>query len=180
MTTPEPAAIPIDQIVARVAAGHQRLLDAIASLTPAQLQAPVLGADGWSVKDVLAHLAFWDRRLLYAIDPGEWPAAGPATGALPSRRFPPPIADIPYDDAWLEAVNARIYARNRARELDDVLAEFTATRRRLLAIVATLSPHAVFDPDGLSASLGEPFAPMLLGAYEHYEEHAEELEAHKW
>lgn len=171
MTLSDSTVIPIDEIVAGVAAAHERFLDVIAPLTDEQLQAPVL-ADGWSVKDVLAHLAFWDQRLLHAIEP----EGGPQV----SRLAPPIIADIPYDVQWLETVNARIYALNRERELQDVLAEFAATRQRLLTIIASLSMHDVFDPDGLSAPLGEPFAPMLLGAYGHYEEHAEYLEAHQW
>jgi len=176
---PDADRMTIDQLTARIAAAHTRLLRAIAPLTPAQMVAPVLGADGWSVKDVLAHLEFWDRRLLHAIQPQEWPEDW-QDEAPGSRRFPPPIADIPYDERWLEAVNTRIYTRNRNRGLEEVRAAFDRTRARLLAAAAALSPHDVYDPDGLSAGLDEPFAPMLLGAYEHYDEHAEELERHTW
>ena len=172
---PGSEALPIDAIVARIAAAHERLLAAIAPLTDEQLQAPVLGQAGWSVKDVLAHLAFWDGRLLHAVNPQPGPEGGP-----PSRLAPPLIADIPYDEQWLATVNARIYALNRARTLADVRAEFDATRRHLLRTAAALSPQAVADLDGLTAPLGEPFSTMLLGAYGHYEEHAEELEAHRW
>lgn len=171
MTLPVPETIPIDAVVAAIAAAHRRLLDAIAPLTDEQMQAPLL-SNGWSVKDALAHLAFWDGRLLHAVEPEGGPQA--------FRLAPPLIADIPWDEQWLETVNARIYTVNRNRTLDDVRAEFDATRRRLLAVAASLSAHDVYDPDGLSALLGEPFAPMLLGAYEHYEEHSEELEAHQW
>ncbi len=171
MTLPVPETIPIDAVVAAIEAAHARFLAAIAPLTAAQLQAPVLDG-GWSVKDVLAHLAFWDGRLLHAVEP--------EGGAQAFRLAPPLIADIPWDEQWLETVNARIYAVNRNRTLDDVRAEFDATRRRLLAVAASLSAHDVYDPDGLTALLGEPFAPMLLGAYEHYEEHSAELEVHQW
>jgi uncharacterized damage-inducible protein DinB len=171
VTTPDPPPT-IEEIVTRIAAAHRRLLDAIASLSDEQMQAPVLGSNGWSVKDVLAHLAFWDQRLLHAVKPEGGPDA--------FRLAPPIIADILYDEQWLETVYTRIHVLNSRRSLHDVRAEFDVTRRRLLTVVASLSPHDVFDPDGLSALLGEPFAPMLLGAYEHYEEHAEELEAHEW
>lgn len=174
MSVSEPTTI--DAIVARVAAAHQRLLDAIAPLTPAQLQAPVLGTAGWSVKDVLAHLAFWDGRLFHAVDP-----QGGLADAPPVFRLTPPlIADIPYDEQWLTTVNARIYALNQGRNLEDVRAEFDATRQRMLTVVASLSPQVVSDLDALTAPLGEPFSTMLHGAAEHYEEHAKELEAHQW
>jgi hypothetical protein len=172
-SVPKPDAAPetIEQIVARIAGAHQRLLDAIATLTDAELLAPVL-AGQWSVKDVLAHLAFWDQRLLHAIAPEGGPQA--------FRLAPPLIADVPFDDQWLVTVNTRIYALNRARDLRDVQEEFAATRSRLLTVVASLTYHDVFDADGLSTALGEPFSPMLLGAYEHYDEHAADLEAHAW
>lgn len=171
MTAPVPVPMSIAAIVERVRSAHDRLASAIAPLSDEQLQAPALDG-GWSVKDVLAHLSFWDQRLLHAIEP--------ISGAEISRMAPPAIADIPYDEQWLETVNARIYAVNRDRCLAGIQAENAATRQRLLSTVARLSPHAVYDPDGLSALLGEPFAPMLLGAFEHYEEHAEALEAHAW
>lgn len=171
MSLSVPETMPIDAIVARIAASHARLIAAIAPLTADQLQAPLL-SNGWSVKDALAHLAFWDQRLLHAIDP--------IGGAQANRFAPPLIADIAYDEQWLTTVNARIYDLNRGRSLADVLAEFDATRPRLLTVVGSLTMHDLFDEDGLSALLGEPFAPMVLGAYEHYDEHSEELEAQQW
>lgn len=169
MSAPVSPPATIEQIVTRIAAAHQRLRDTVAELMDAQVQAAE-HAEQWSIKDHLAHLAFWDQRLLHAIAP----EGGPQT----NRMFPPLIADIPYDDQWLTTVNDRIHTLNRDRDLGDVEAELAATQERLLAVVASLTLHDVFGPDGISAALGEPFAPMLLGAYEHYEEHAEELEAH--
>jgi hypothetical protein len=43
------------------------------------------------------------------------------------------------------------------------------------AFLHALTPHDVFDSDGLSAVIGMPFEPFMRGIYEHYEEHAEEL-----
>jgi hypothetical protein len=156
----------IDAIVSRIAAAHQHFAAAIAPLAEAQLEAPALDG-GWSVKDVLAHIAFWDQRLLHALAPADGPTA--------FRLAPPVIADIPFDEQWLTTVNTRIFDLNRARSLPEIQAELAATQTNLLAAVGALTPHELFDPDGLSALLGEPFAPMVLGAYEHYEEHAETL-----
>ncbi len=158
----------IEQIVEEIEAAHKRLVAAIAPLSDIQLQAPLL-ADDWSVKDVLAHLTFWDERLLYGIAPASDPHA--------NRLTPPAIADIPLDDEWLETVNARVYAINCERDLRSVQEDFDATRRRLLDVVASLTLHDVYDASGLSAGLGEPFAPMLRGAYEHYDDHIAELVA---
>ena len=158
----------VAEIVARIAAAHQRFDQTIASLSDAQLQEPWL-PDGWSVKDVLAHVTFWDQRLLHAIAPDGGPNA--------FRLAPPLIADIPYNEHWTDRVNERIYQLNRERDLGAIKTELEQTRQRLRRVVGGLSEHDVFDADGLSAAIGIPFLPMLTGAYEHYEEHTQELEA---
>jgi uncharacterized damage-inducible protein DinB len=164
MTTPATIA----ETVTRITSAHQRLLDAIAPLTSAELQAPLLSND-WSVKDLLAHLTFWDQRLLHAVEPEGGPDA--------FRLAPPVIADIPYGEQWTNTVNARIYELNRARHLRAIQTEFAETRRRVLAVVGSLTEYDAFDPNGLSAAIGIPFEALLRDAYEHYEEHTEELEA---
>ena len=163
MTTPTT----VGAIVDRIEAMHAEFAAALSSISDERLQAPLLPGDR-SGKDVLAHLTFWDGRLLHAIEP----QGDPPT----SRLAPPLIADIPYDEQWLDTVNERIFQLNRDRDIGTVKAEFARTCAELRRTVAALDEHAVFDPDGLSALLGEPFAPMVIGAYEHYEDHMPDLE----
>ena len=59
--------------------------------------------------------------------------------------------------------------------INGIAARIAAAYQRLLDAVAPLTDAQLQAP-----ILGEPFAPMLLGAYEHSEEHTEELEAHRW
>jgi hypothetical protein len=47
-------------------ASTERIRALAASCTDAQLQAPV--GQHWTVAIVLAHIAFWDRRVLYVLD----------------------------------------------------------------------------------------------------------------
>ena len=163
MTSPTTVAA----IVARIEVVHADFAAALALLDDDRLQAPCLDG-GRSGKDLLAHLTFWDRRLLHAIAP----AGGPDV----FRLAPPLIADIPYDEHWADVVNERIFDLNRERALPTVKAEFAQTCADLRQAVRELSEHAVFAPAGLSALLGEPFLPMVTGAYEHYEEHMADLE----
>jgi hypothetical protein len=60
--------------------------------------------------------------------------------------------------------------------LSTIQAEFTATRSQLLRRVSQLSIDDLYNPDGIAALIGQPVAPLVLGIYEHYEEHAHELE----
>jgi uncharacterized protein (TIGR03083 family) len=155
-------------IIERVKGARRHFDRAVAPLTDAQLQAAKLPG-GWSVKDVLAHMAFWDKRLMHAIKPE---GGG-------SRFTPALIEDIPYDENWVQAVNERVYAKNRLRDLADVKADFEQTHERLVSVVAALSEHDVFDPDGLSREVGLPnfFPAEIYGIFDHYDEHAREIEA---
>lgn len=156
----------VEAIVARIEAVHRQFADTLALISDDRLQEPRLDG-GRSGKDLLAHLTFWDRRLLHAVDPQD-PHA--------SRLVPPLIADIPYNEQWVDAVNERIFQINRERDIATIKEEFTRTCVELQETVKALSEHDVFDPSGLSALLGEPFLPMVTGAYEHYEDHVADLQ----
>jgi hypothetical protein len=43
-----------------------------------------------------------------------------------------------------------------------------------------MSIDDLYDPNGIAAIIGRPVAPLILGIYEHYEEHAHELEQLRW
>jgi Mycothiol maleylpyruvate isomerase N-terminal domain len=136
------------EIITRIDDAIQRVVRAIALLAPSQMSEPRL-AGGRSVKDLLAHLTWWDQWLLYTL-PAEPNVAQPA--------IKPPLFDqIPNTNDWAEELNAQITAYNRAREVAPILAEFTATYPRLVQRVAQLSSQDLYDP-------------------EHYEDHAHELE----
>jgi hypothetical protein len=155
------------EIITRIERAMQRVVQAIAPLSPAQMLEPQL-PNGQSVKDVLAHLSWWDQWLLFTL---------PADQSTPYSPIAPPLVDqIPPTDHWADEINAKVYTYNQQRELSIVQAEFTATRTRLLQRVSQLSIDDLYNPDGIAAMIGQPLAPLVLGIYEHYEEHAHELE----
>jgi uncharacterized damage-inducible protein DinB len=158
-------------IMTRIEQAIQRVVQAIAPLSPAQLVAPHL-AGGRSVKDLLAHMAWWDQWLLYILPPD------PAMSPRPSA--PPLFDQIPLTNDWAEAMNAKVHAYNQARVLTEVQADFAATYPQLLQWVSQLTMDDLYNPAGLSATIGQPVAPLVLGIYEHYEEHAHELEQMNW
>lgn len=148
----------------------QRVIHAIAPLSAAQRQEPDR-AGGWSVKDVLAHLTWWDQWLLATLPslPQSEPPARPAL-----------FEQIPSATGWANEMNARVYAYYRQRDLADIQIEFDLPRQHLLQRVRVLSIDDLFNPDGLSAQIGHAVAPIVLGIYEHYEEHAQALEARRY
>jgi hypothetical protein len=155
------------EIAARIERAMQRMDQALAGIAPAQMLKARLPGDR-SVKDVLAHLTWWDQWLLITLPPGQG-------DAQPQINLP--LADqIPATDSWADELNDKVYHYNLARDLDTIQTEFAATRGLLLQRVAQLSESGLYDPDGLSARIGQPVAPLILGIYEHYEEHAHEFE----
>lgn len=137
----------------------------IARITPEQAQQPLLDG-GRSVKDLLGHLEWWDRWLLVTLPPM------PNT---PLPRKPALFEQIPDNDHWAETLNAKVFAYNQARDYATLRAEFEATLKLLLARVSQLTDDDLYNPAGLSAQIGHAVAPLVLGIYEHYEEHEHEL-----
>ncbi|MCE7985884.1 MAG: ClbS/DfsB family four-helix bundle protein [Caldilinea sp. CFX5] len=155
------------EILTRIEQAVQRVVQVVTSLSPDQMAAPQL-AGGRSVKDLLAHLTWWDQWLLFTL---------PADPRMAQRPSAPPLFDqIPPGDQWAEEMNGKVHAYNQSRSLAAIQAEFTATYPQLLQRVSHLTLADIYNPAGLSATIGQPVAPLVLGIYEHYEEHAHELE----
>jgi hypothetical protein len=165
MSTPEtPSAI-----MARIERAIQRVVEAVDRLAPADMLEPRF-AGGRSVKDILGHLTWWDQWLLVTL---------PADPDTPLTPITLPLADaIPSRAHWADEMNARVHAYNQPRALSDIQAEFTTTRNDLLRRVSRLSHDDLYNPEGIAATIGQPVAPLICGIYEHYQEHAEELEHH--
>ncbi len=128
--------------------------DRIAPLPDDQLVQP--GAQGdWSVKDIMAHIAWWERRMLHWIDHG-------FGGDRPE----------PMDWGDVDRVNAETYEVNRARPLADVRAEWQATHAAMDSRVASLSDDDVARADRFSFLEGEPlWIPIAHNTFDHYPRH---------
>lgn len=157
----------ISEILPRIERAIQRLVQAVSPMSPALTQEPVL-AGGRSVKDVLGHLTWWDQWLLVTLPPAKDASRLPITLPL--------IDQIPPTNHWANEMNAKIHAYNHPREFSVIWADFTTTYEHLLRRVSQLSDDDLFNPDGMASVIGQPVAPLICGIYEHYEEHAHELE----
>jgi uncharacterized protein (TIGR03083 family) len=141
----------------------------------ARLDALVLGLDdtaltaagpgnGWSAKDILLHVAFWERRMAYALraakrgeDP--WPDGGVEGGQETDR-----LNERAYEAARaMSASEARVLARESFAEA--------------VAAISALADDDLHNPEGLTQALGEPTLTIIAeNTYEHYEEHLPALE----
>jgi uncharacterized protein (TIGR03083 family) len=143
---PTQAPIP-DQIRAE----HAQLEAALAGISDEQFIQP--GAFGeWSVKDILAHITFWEQRLLAYFN-----------GARESL-----IQPGEEEQAAIDRINAEVFTANRDRPLDEVRAAFASSYQQTLALADALSAEDLADEELFGLFAGDTF--------EHYREHREMLE----
>lgn len=128
-------------------AAFRSALDAIA---PDRREAPGVNAEGWTVKDVLWHVAHWWDDLV---------------GTLDSMRAGTYV-EPPDDDAATDAENARVLEESGRMTLADVERGLVEARERVLAAWAAL-------PEIDAAAERE----FVWETIDHYEEHLPDLTA---
>lgn len=134
-------------------AERRRLEALVARLGEADLRRP-LGA-GWTIAGVLAHLAFWDQRIVVLVD--GWRRDGPA--AVPA----------PLDHAGVDWIN------DAAKPM--LLALPPREAARLATAIAAAADAAVERlPDAFVAANTAAGNPVNLLRAEHRREHLEEIE----
>ncbi len=115
MTHPERKAA----MIARVRAAREAFELALAEVPADKLSHPI-GDDGWTAKDVLAHVAWWEQHLVRRLKMGE-----------------------DDDPRTTDEVNAAVYAENQARSMAEVRAMFDASGRALYEALAALPPELI-------------------------------------
>jgi hypothetical protein len=125
------------------------LADAVA---PDLVDLPGLNAEGWAVRDMMWHVAFWCAD------------AARALGEIAGGRFD--RVREPYADAEVNRLNDRELERSRGMKVDEVRAELHRARAAMLERFGALGGLTA-DADGWFEESGPA----------HYAEHAPELEA---
>lgn len=149
------------ELLAAIDTEHERLTATLSGLTDEQLVQPGVESD-WSVKDVLAHITWWEQWMVQKLD-----------ALARGDKIPQLLRPDEDQETGLARLNSDIFAAGRDRPLAEVRADFDRSFQQALAAVAALAEHDIFDPQGLGGGLNE--APVYLIAsntYEHYEEHS--------
>ena len=119
------------QLLKDIHTERRRLEKTLATLGAAQMVRE--GAVGtWSVKDVLAHLAAWEKLFL------AWYQAG-------LQGSDPVTLPVGMGKRAIDALNQQIYTQNQGRGLQEVLAEFQASYRQILAVIEGIPESDMFD-----------------------------------
>ncbi len=150
----------------QICEAHTALVDTVSELSAAQLAQPSL-AGGWSVKDLLVHITWWEQRMIRTLQ-----------RAL--RGEPPQRLEKP-NETWeqtIERVNAEVFAANRERPIADILMERQRSFANVLAMIDELGDGDTVDPAPIEAVLGRELVPLIAGdTYEHYTEHRRAIRA---
>jgi hypothetical protein len=139
---------------------HAFIETATAEMDDDALLGPAPGMDGWTRKDVLAHVEWWSRHSASVVE-------GTRSGVDPY-----PGDDEPWDpDAW----NERILAENRDRTPEDVRRGEAEAFRRLVAAVEGATDAELFTENPhpwLDGTLAET---VIEDSSKHYPDHVAQL-----
>jgi hypothetical protein len=150
------------ELLEKIQASRRELEETIQDLDEFQLLRP--GAEGWSVKDHLAHIAAWEG------------------GIVALLRRQPRLEAMGVDQATVKGMttdelNDQIYQQHAGLSLEEALDLFHSTHSRMMEILDSLSeedlylPYAAYVPDG-SDSRADPVIYWIVGnTWEHFDEH---------
>ncbi|MDA8186682.1 MAG: maleylpyruvate isomerase N-terminal domain-containing protein [Dehalococcoidales bacterium] len=144
-------------ILAKMAEGHERITEVLAGRNEAELERP-LRSDGWSAKDILAHIAMWYE---FAAQRLRLIAAGRS-------------AEIRWlNDAEVDALNDAAYQRDRTLTTDDVRQRYEQSFEVVYGLAASLGAE-VWNTTDFPVAISH-WLPNCTFAHE--EEHEVELRA---
>jgi hypothetical protein len=154
------------QILATLREGFDRWEALLASLSEAQITAPLLD-DNWSLKDVIAHLWGWQQRSIARLE-----------AALLDREpeFPAWPAQFEPEAEGVADLNAWLYATYRDQPWSSVHHDWRAGFLRFLELGAAIPEADLLDTEKYPWLEGYSLAFILQASYEHHLEHEEFLE----
>jgi hypothetical protein len=162
----------IGEVLTLVVESRAAVEAAIAGRSPEELSRP--GADGWSAKDHLAHIAAWQRSL-------------EALLAGASRSAAIRMDDGAYQRSDTDALNAHIFAAHHDEPLDAVLTELRAAHEAVVAHLERMTTDDLYRPyrhyqphegDPTDPRNDEPVVEWIAGdTWDHEPEHLEAIRA---
>jgi hypothetical protein len=136
-----------DELLALEARGWRTIEEAVRGLGTDRLEHPGMNGDGWSIKDLLWHLARWHEEAARVIGERTWDAVEASTGP-----------------AWVDGLNAEALAESRGMGLEEVRSGGRDRRGRMREAFEALE-----DPPASAVEWFEESGTL------HYREHADEL-----
>jgi hypothetical protein len=146
-------------VLERMQNGYRALSEVLAGLSPAQMEEAGVQGD-WSAKDIVAHMAEWDRRLVSWLEEIQ-------RGTLPRQAV---------DSSDTDQVNDEIYRLNKDKPVGVVLADFRLTHRAALNAVSRVPDETLETPPVFEGYADFDLRQLIAWeTWEHYQEHGEAI-----
>ena len=123
------------------------------------------GAQGdWSIKDLLCHLAAWEKYLLDRL-----------SYVLSGQRPQYPVMQT-WDD--VHRFNAQVYEQNKDRPLTSAVIEFRSLYRGVMTVLEAMDDEQLNQPYSYDFTADKLTLVQLIRAntYEHYQEHCIDID----
>jgi hypothetical protein len=147
------------ELLAKVTQSRSEFEALVSQFSDEQMLQPMLPG-GWTVKDALAHVAWWARRGYIVI-------TAVVDGLEPAYSL---------DESDVDNVNRNTYETNRLRPLDEIRREEVEAYRALLALVESLPDDDLSDPSKFAWTKGKPLSVVVeWNTFAHYDEHIPDL-----
>jgi hypothetical protein len=113
--------------------------------------------DDWSVKDLIAHIVWWENFMIGRVKDRLSGGEGKRTESI-------------------DSLNARIFEENKDRNLADILSEFALNLSKIEALVANLNNEQINDTNVINIK-GEALLQYLTeDTFGHYDMHRDDLQ----
>jgi hypothetical protein len=138
---------------------HQELVEMLEDLPEATLlEKGVMGK--WSIKDILAHLTYWEGQLVTLLFQAKSGMPKPSTA-----HFSPESVDT---------INERWHQQGQERSLDMVWSDFVGVRKQTIRRVSAFSDQDLQDPKRFPWLADKPLWMWVMSdSVEHEEEHGD-------
>ena len=146
-----------EEFILKIKETHSEYSKVLEGLNAAQLIQPKTCGE-WSVKDVISHISWHERQMV---------------GVIANRS----LNGSPWWNLPLEERNAAIFALNKDRATEDVLAESREIFTELMTQLETLSEEDLTTADNFKDMPSEwkPWEVIASNTFEHYPEHARDI-----
>lgn len=149
------------ELLSNIDTGRAELEAALATIDRPLLTEPLL-PNGWSAKDVIGHIGFWERRIADLFDML-------TRGEAPEDTVTSDTVDV---------VNARAFEANQTVPLGITEVNEQEAYQALRHVAETASDPDLFDPHRFPWTQGMPFYQFIVeNTYGHYADHLTDLRA---
>ena len=145
----------------------------LARLTETQITTPPK-PDELSLKDEIAHLWAWQQRSIARLEAGLHGGEPQMPAWWPDATVTRPDATDAHE-VTTNRVNAQIYETFQDRTWSEVYAQWRAGFLHFLKLGDAIAEPALLDASRYGWLNGYALADVLLGSYEHHQEHLEKL-----